>query len=105
MGCDELVLLREVEWDLAHGKAFYERRQSGLGEYFKQCLLADLESLKVYAGVHVTVSKNLHRMRSNRFPFAIYYRVQDKMVYVLAILPMRRRPIRIVQTLEARSKK
>lgn len=105
MGCDDLVLLLEVERDFARGIAFYERQKEGLGDYFKQCLLADLESLKIYAGVHITVGKNLHRVRSKRFPYAIYYQVKDNVVYVLVILPVRSRPVRITETLESRSKK
>jgi hypothetical protein len=34
------------------GMAFYERQQQGVGEYFWNSLLADIESLQIHAGVH-----------------------------------------------------
>ncbi len=91
MGCDEVVLLEDAEQDMLDGKAFYNGQQEGLGSYYWQCLVSDLESLKIYAGVHVRVY-GLYRMKSKRFPYLIYYEVSDNSVYVVAVLAMRSKP-------------
>ena len=91
IGSDEIVLLEEASYDMLDGKAFYERRHKGLGSYFWLSLLADLESLKLYAGIHAK-HHGFYRMKSKRFPYAIYYEQAEKMTHVVAVLPMRRKP-------------
>jgi hypothetical protein len=38
--------------DLAEGTAFYENKQACVGAYFLESLYSDIESLKLYAGIH-----------------------------------------------------
>jgi len=39
--------------DLQAGRDFYEQQQAGLGAYFLDTLFSDIESLLLYAGVHI----------------------------------------------------
>lgn len=102
MKVKDVVVMKEVADDLNDGKAFYEQRESGIGEYFWDSLLADIESLFIYAGVHVRVH-GLYRMLSKRFPYAIYYEIADEIAYVIAVLPMRRNPSWLTKKLRERS--
>jgi hypothetical protein len=43
----------DAEADLAEGFWFYERQSPGLGEYFRSCLIADIDSLAYYGGIHL----------------------------------------------------
>ena len=85
------MVLKEVSEDLEYGKIFYDDREPGIGDYFYDSLIADIESLYIYAGVHSVIS-DFHRMFSIRFPYAIYYSIVAKVVYVAAVLPVRRDP-------------
>jgi len=67
MKVKDVVVMKEVADDLSDGKAFYEQRDSGICEYFWDSLFADIESLVIYAGVHVR-EHGLCRMLSKRFP-------------------------------------
>jgi len=67
----EVIVLREVADDLNDGKAFYDQREPGVGDYFWDSLLCDIESLVIYGGIHGRVH-GLHRMLSKRFPYGIY---------------------------------
>ena len=98
MGSDNVVLLEEASQDLLDGRKYYDKRQEGLGDYFWQCLLSDLEALKIYSGVHIRVN-DLYRMKSKRFPYAIYYEVNDNITYVIAVLPMKSKPALIIKSL------
>ena len=89
----------DAEADLAEGFWFYERQLFGLGDYFRSCLIADIESLAYYAGIHETVY-GYNRSLSKTFPFAIYYRVDDDAVTVVAVLDARRSPSWTRQRLE-----
>jgi len=97
----EVVILREVADDLNGGKAFYDQRESGVGDYFWDSLLGDIESLIIYAGIHGR-AHGLHRMLAKRFPYAIYYEIVDEIAYVVAVLPMRRSPEWIQRRLQGR---
>jgi hypothetical protein len=78
--------------DLVEGFNFYERGEQGIGDYFLTCLYSDIESLRIFGGIHRRVYKNLHRSLSKRFPFAIYYTTEDGTLVVRAVLDCRRNP-------------
>ena len=82
----------DAEDDLIDGYWFYERQHPGLGDYFRSCLIADIESLAFYAGIHEVVF-GFHRLLSMRFPFCIYYALSDNSVLVVAVLDARRNPL------------
>lgn len=88
---DEVVVSREAVEDLEEGWTFYETRQAGIGNYFWDSLLSDMESLSIFAGVHAK-QYGFFRMLSRRFPYGIYYDIDQDTAYVVAILPMRRDP-------------
>ena len=68
----KIQILDVAKEDLIEGFHFYERNENGIGDYFLACLYSDIESLKIFGGIHRKVYKNLHRSLSKRFPFAIY---------------------------------
>ena len=90
------VILPSACEDLAEGFAFYEKQSEGLGIYFLESLFSDIDSLRLYAGVHRRVF-GLHRLLSKRFPFAVYYDHNADGVLVHAILDCRRDPLWIRQ--------
>jgi hypothetical protein len=87
-----VVILEGAAEDLEFGRGFYESREAGIGDYFVESLLADLDSLILYAGIH-PIRLGFHRMPAQRFPFGIYYQVEGEVAYVYAILDMRRDPL------------
>ena len=86
-----IVILRSAIEDLATGCDFYEQQGEGLGDYFSESLAADVESLRLYGGIH-SKSFGYHRMLSGRFPYAVYYEFATQEVRVHAILDCRRDP-------------
>ncbi len=98
----EIIYLEEVEFDLKEGRDFYDKQQLGIGDYFVDSILADAESLVLYAGVH-SEHFGFFRLLGKTFPFAIYYLVDEERISVCAILDMRRDPAWIRAELENRS--
>ena len=98
----KVIALKEVANDLEEGRLFYDRKEPGIGDYFFDSLISDIESLKLFAGIH---SKRFgyHRMLSKRFPFAIYYELDEDTAIVIAVLDMRRDPAWIHGKLEKRT--
>lgn len=87
----KVEILDEARGDLVDGYRFYEKQEEGLGTYFLDSLLADLESLRFYGGIHGR-HFGFHRALARRFPFAIYYLVRSETVRVYAVLDCRRSP-------------
>ena len=86
-----IVIVPSAKEDLAEGFAFFEGQQAGLGVYFLESLFSDIDSLKIYAGVHRRVF-GYHRLLSKRFTFAVYYSTESGTAYVRAVLDCRRDP-------------
>ncbi len=102
MNIKHIQILSEAEADLEDGMVFYESQEQGVGEYFWDSLLSDIESLIIYAGVHSKVY-GYYRMSSKRFPYSIYYELKDNTAYVIAVLPERRNPNWISNKLSKKS--
>jgi plasmid stabilization system protein ParE len=90
----KIRLLPEAARDLQIGADFYEMRQAGLGVYFNDSLAADIESLKLYGGIHEEY-RGFYRSLSKRFPFSIYYKLNDDCVEIYAVLDARQNPRKI----------
>ena len=86
-----ILILPSARDDLADGVAFYERQEEGLGTYFLESLFSDIDSLRLYAGVHRRVY-GFHRLLSKRFPYAVYYSKERDTASVRAVLDCRRDP-------------
>ncbi len=87
----KIVILDEVQQDLIGGFHFYERQEPGVGDYFLDSVMADIDSLLLYAGVHA-VHFGKHRMLCKRFPVSVYYNVEAEEIRVVAVLDQRRDP-------------
>lgn len=89
----KIEILDKAEQDIVNGFWFYERQSAGLGDYFLDSTFSDIESLHLYAGIHAQHS-GYHRLLAKRFPFALYYRIEGRVIRVYAILDCRQNPLR-----------
>ena len=96
----KIRILPEAEHDLEIGADFYEAQREALGRYFNDCLMSDIESLRLHAGVHQR-QHGLHRCMSKRFPFAVFYDVTDDTIDIYAVLDCRQDPAAIQTRLES----
>jgi hypothetical protein len=101
MKVKDVLILKEASDDLNEGKAFYDIQEPGVGDYFWDCMISDIESLIIYAGIH-RKQLGLYKMLARRFPYALYYDIIEDVAYVVAVLPMRRDPAWILKQLRAR---
>lgn len=95
-----ILILPSARDDLGAAFDFYERQQEGLGNYFLESLFSDIESLRLFAGVHPKCL-GYHRLLSKRFPFAIYYDHEHGTVRAWAVLDCRRDPKSIREQLSS----
>jgi len=101
MNIKEIILLEEVALDIKIAKEFYENQNQGLGNYFKDTIISDIESLWLYPGIHIKVF-DTHRLLSKRFPYSIYYKIDSNIV--IAVLDLRQNPKSISKFISNRKK-
>jgi len=87
----KIEILPEAQADLDDGYWFYEKQAVGLGEYFLTSVVSDIRSLQLFAGIH-SMFQDKHRMLATRFPYSVFYPVEDKMVRIYAVTDNRRDP-------------
>ncbi len=73
-----IKLLAPANADLVNGYHFYEAQAQGLGAYFRDSLFSDIDSLMIYHGIHSKYLDKYYKMLSKRFPFAIYYTIEER---------------------------
>ena len=86
-----VVILAEAAEDIEQARDFYDAQEFGIGDYCADSLVADIESLTLYHGIH-SRHFGFHRMLADRFPFGIYYRETKSETQVVAVLDLRREP-------------
>lgn len=99
----QVIVLEEAAEDIEDGRDFYDLQEVGVGEYFADSIVADIECLGLLHGIH---SKHFgfYRMLSGRFPFGIYYREMPEATEVFAVLDLRKNPAWIREELKNRSR-
>jgi plasmid stabilization system protein ParE len=87
----KIRILDLAEADLLRGFRFYEKQAEGIGAYFLQTLHSDIESLRLYAGMHQKIF-GYFRLLSRRFPYAIYYQIRSREIWIWRVLDCRADP-------------
>ena len=93
-------ILDPAEQDFVDGYHFYESQAEGVGQYFLDCLYSDIDSLVLFAGIHRKVFGEFHWLLSKRFPYAVYYTLEEEVAMVHAVLDCRQNPEVIEERLE-----
>ncbi len=78
--------------DLDEGYQFYESQEAGVGEYFLSSVRADIDGLRISAGIHAIVYHDYHRLLCRTFPFAVYDTKAGREVTIYAVVDCRRDP-------------
>ncbi|MBN8421831.1 MAG: type II toxin-antitoxin system RelE/ParE family toxin [Verrucomicrobia bacterium] len=86
-------VVRAAKADIASSHKFYENQQQGLGNYFVECILADIAELEKTGGIH-RQTHGYHHVNSKRFQSVLYYRMVDETVILTAIIDGRINPAR-----------
>ena len=86
-----IQITSDAERDIAEGFWFYEGQTAGFGDYFRSAIIADIDSLMFYGGVH-ELAFGYHRELARWFPIAIYDRFDGEFATVVAVLDCRQNP-------------
>jgi plasmid stabilization system protein ParE len=88
----DLVIRPEAEADLAEAYAWYEQRRQGLGQDLLREVERKLDNLQSLPESFPLVYKDVRRALTKRFPYGIYFLIDNARVVVLAIFHAKRDP-------------
>ena len=91
-------ILDPAKVDLLDGFFFYEKQEENIGDFFLNTLYSDIDSLRIYAGIH-RKKFGYYWMLSKRFPFSIYYEIENETILVHSVIDCRQNPETIAQRL------
>lgn len=94
----KIRILDDAEADLVNSFRFYESQAEGIGDYFLDSLYSDIDSLRLFAGIHRQFL-GFHQMLAKRFPYSVYYKVEDNTAVIYAVINNRRSPTWLVSRL------
>jgi len=71
---------------------WYQEQRSGLGFDFKLCVDEVFSKLQKHPSIYKKVYRNIRRAVTRRFPFSVFYIIENNNVIILAVLHARRDP-------------
>ena len=89
-----VVWIPEANEDLLEARGWYDNIRPGLGERFALAVEATIETLAEHPLQFTVVHRNRRRAGVRRFPYGIFFEVQDNRIVVIACFHSKRNPRR-----------
>lgn len=87
-----LLFLPEAEEDAVCAYAWYEEKAKGLGEEFLRVFYASAAEIARTPRIYPKIYKNFHRKLLKRFPYAVYFLIENEAVIVCGLFHCARDP-------------
>ena len=84
----------EAETDIEEAAIWYENQRPGLGDEFLDELRSLCKTISENPAIYPVVHRSTRRALIRRFPFGVYFRIEDEQVIVFAIIHGSRHPRR-----------
>lgn len=88
----EILIRPEAENDILDASKWYQDQIADLGLEFLTILYETFQYLTENPRLFPVTYKDLHRVLMRRFPFAIFYKIEDHFVIVIAVFHASRNP-------------
>jgi toxin ParE1/3/4 len=87
-----LIIKPFAELDATEAANWYNDKREGLGNEFLLALDAKINAIQRNSSHFQLVYKNIRRALTERFPYGIFFIIEDDTIYVLAIQHTSRNP-------------
>lgn len=88
----EIIFKQRALTDLKEAKDWYRHQSIGLDYEFLNCVEEATDRIKENPDLYPIVYKNLHRTLLKRFPFSIFYLIEQDKVYIISVFDNRQNP-------------
>ena len=90
----QIVVRPDAAADIDEAFLWYEGQRPGLGHEFLAAAQTLIDAVAQYPLRYPVVRRNTRRALLRRFPYAIYFRIYDEAIVVVACMHGRRNPRR-----------
>lgn len=82
----------EAEKDVEDAAKWYENQRPGLGKEFLDKVSSTLENLARQPSMYPIVHRNIRRALTHKFPFGIFYIIEENLIIIIAVMHVSRNP-------------
>lgn len=82
----KLIIKPLAELDATEAAKWYNNKRDGLGDEFLLALDAKINNLQRNPTSFQLIYKNIRRALTERFPYGIFYIIENETIYILAII-------------------
>ena len=100
MNLSGLVVKPEAEYDISSAYLWYENRQAGLGKEFLSSLESTFDKIIANSSVFMVQRNQIRRARILRFPYTIFFKVENNIGYILTVVHEKRGSKFLIERLE-----
>jgi hypothetical protein len=86
----KVIYFAEAKDELDAAIAFYDGKRDDLGDEFYAEVPSAVERIKAFPWS--IVAKNSRLCQTHRFPYGLVYQVRKRVIYIIAVMHLHRRP-------------
>ena len=88
----KVCIRQEAEIDIEEAATWYEGQRQGLGHEFLDEVLSLCKTISEKPAMYPVVHRHTHRALIRRFPFGVYFRIEDEQIIVVVAMHGSRHP-------------
>ena len=88
----KVSIRHEAEIDIEEAATWYEGQRQGLGHEFLDEVLSLCQTIAEKPAMYPVAHRNTRRALIRRFPFGVYFRIEDEQLIVVAVMHGSRHP-------------
>ncbi|HIP51133.1 MAG TPA: type II toxin-antitoxin system RelE/ParE family toxin [Campylobacterales bacterium] len=81
-----------AQTELEDARTYYNLQQENLGESFKQHIKESVDNIQKYPLLYPKINDDLHRVVVHKFPYSIFYILDEERVIMVSIAHQHRKP-------------
>ena len=85
---------REASYEFRESVEWYESRVRGLGLRFTDEIDSTIERIKLNPDMYLEVVEDIRRIQANKFPFSLFYTMENDTLIILRVFHNKRKPIK-----------
>jgi len=94
----KLRILELAALEIADGQEYYNLQQPKLGDSFKNDVQMAIDNIVSSPELYPQIDDNLRRCVLHRFPYSIFYAIDNETIVILSVAHQRRKPYYWVET-------
>lgn len=96
----QIVFTHEARQDIIETENWYEENRTGLGELFTGAFISSLNKIQLNPGLYPNHYSDIKKCIIKKFPYSIYYYIDEKRIVVLGCFHFKRNPSTILNRLK-----